>query len=68
MYRKEVRPFTDRQIVLVQGFAAQAEIAMTNARLFEAERQRSRELSEIVGAADRYVGGARGRLQVSRRS
>ena len=48
MYRKEVRPFTDRQIVLVQGFAAQAEIAMTNARLFEAERQRSRELSESL--------------------
>jgi GAF domain-containing protein len=44
--RTEVCPFTERQIELLKTFAAQAVIAIENARLFEAEQARTRELSE----------------------
>ena len=48
LMRREVQPFSDKQIELVTAFADQAVIAIENTRLFEEVQARTRELTETV--------------------
>jgi GAF domain-containing protein len=57
--RREVHPFTEKQIALLQTFADQAVIAIGNVRMFEQVQERTRELSlsldNLRTAQDRLI-------------
>ena len=68
VFRTEVRPFTDKQIALLETFADQAVIAIENVRLFQELQSRTQDLSqslEETGALSEVIRAVSSSLDLS---
>src|SRR5262249_35820840 len=55
IYRLEIKPFTDKQIALVETFADQAAIAIENVRLFDEIQDKNRQLQQASEHKSQFV-------------